>query len=172
MKKILLMTLFSLILLSGCSSKKYTPSIPLSDNSSTDVSNTSSIHELASVAAPSGDMVEIREKMFIAQTNDIYYNSEDYLGKTIKYEGIFDTYYFPDMDLTFNSVIRYGPGCCGNDGNAGFEVIWDGEYPNQDDWVEAVGILEEYDYEGFTYLRVRLTSLNVLNTRGAEFVAQ
>jgi uncharacterized membrane protein YcgQ (UPF0703/DUF1980 family) len=117
-------------------------------------------------------VIEIKEKMFVAQTNDVYYNAEDYLGKTIKYEGIFDQYTWEENGVTYCSVFRYGPGCCGTDANAGFEVIWDNAYPEPNDWVEAVGVLEEYDEDGYTYLRLALTSLTVLDTRGEEYVTQ
>ena len=115
--------------------------------------------------------IEIKEKMFIAQTNDIYYNPDDYLGKTIKLEGMFDSY-TSDAGETYCSVIRFGPGCCGTDANAGFEVAWDKPYPDVNDWVEAVGVLEEYDEDGGSYLRLALTSLTKLATRGAETVTQ
>jgi len=115
--------------------------------------------------------VEIKEKMFIAQTNDIYLNAEDYIGKTIKYEGIFDSYTWEE-DLTYYAVIRYGPGCCGTDGNAGFEVVWDNDYPEKDEWVEVIGTLEAYEESGWQYLRLNLSSLTVLSTRGAEYVSQ
>jgi putative membrane protein len=119
------------------------------------------------------DVVEIGEKMFIAQVNDIYLNSDDYLGKTIKLEGVFkqsngeEPYYF---------VIRYGPGCCGNDGLVGFEVAWDKEkakpYPADDSWVEAEGVLKSYEEQGFQLSYIDLTSLNVLAKRGSETVTQ
>jgi uncharacterized membrane protein YcgQ (UPF0703/DUF1980 family) len=69
--------------------------------------------------------------MFIAQTNDIYFNVEDYLGKTIKYEGLFSVYEDPETNAIYYSVISVRSGCCGVDANAGFEVIWDKEYPNR-----------------------------------------
>jgi uncharacterized membrane protein YcgQ (UPF0703/DUF1980 family) len=131
----------------------------------------SAINREATVAA-AGDVVEIKEKLFIAQTNDIYYNAEDYLEKTVKYEGIFDVYEVPETGLKYYSVIRYGPGCCGIDANAGFEVKWAGAYPNANDWVEAIGVLESYEEDGYQYLRLNLSSLNVLPTRGAEYVSQ
>ncbi|MDR3243005.1 MAG: hypothetical protein LBT34_03665 [Clostridiales Family XIII bacterium] len=131
----------------------------------------SAIDSEVSVAA-SGDVVEIKEKLFIAQTNDIYYNAEDYLGKIIKYEGIFDVYEVPETGLKYYSVIRYGPGCCGIDANAGFEVTCSGAYPNANDWVEAIGVLESYEEDGYQYLRLNLSSLNVLPARGAEYVSQ
>lgn len=116
--------------------------------------------------------LEIKEKMFVAQTNDVYFNPEDYLGKTIKLEGIFSVLDVPETNMTYYSVIRYGPGCCGVDANAGFEVEWDKAYPKQDDWVEAVGVLESYEEDGSSYLRLALSSLKVLPVRGEEYVNQ
>lgn len=141
------------------------------DSTPQDSENVRTNHDIP-IEVASGDVVEIKEKLFIAQTNDIYYNAGDYLGKTIKYEGIFDVYVVPETDARYYTVIRYGPGCCGIDANAGFEVLWDDAYPEQNDWVEAVGVLEEYEEEGYKYLRLALTSLTVLPARGAEYVSQ
>ena len=117
------------------------------------------------------EVIEIGEKLFVEQTNDVYYNPKDYLGKIIKYEGIFDIFEVPETGEKLYSVIRYGPGCCGIDANAGFQVIWDGDYPNRNDWVEVVGTLEEYELEGTMMLRLSLSSLKVLEERGAEYVS-
>ena len=119
--------------------------------------------------------VEIKEKMFLAQTNDVYLNPDDYLGKTIKLEGLFKQEGIQDRSYCF--VIRYGPGCCGSDGNAGFEIAWDSKeteaaYPAVDNWVQAVGVLKRYEEDGFPYLYIALSELNVLKKRGAEYVTQ
>jgi len=124
---------------------------------------------------PSRGVVEIKEKMFLAQVNDVYLNPDDYLGKTIKLEGIFKEERGYEKSYCF--VIRYGPGCCGNDGNAGFEVAWAKEeappYPAVDSWVEAAGVLKSYEEDGYSqYLYLDLSSLNVLDKRGAELVLQ
>lgn len=125
---------------------------------------------------PNQDVIYIREKMFVAQTNDIYLNAQDYLGKKIKYEGMFKAYTDPRTDITYYSVIRYGPGCCGTDMNCGFEVIWlDGEadYPEDDAWVEVEGVLGFVEGEnGYKFLRLDMTSLKVLEKRGLETVLQ
>jgi zinc transport system permease protein len=128
--------------------------------------------EIPKPADLSDEVFEIREKMFVAQMNDIYINPADYLGKTIKYEGLFKNYTWERNGETYYYVIRYGPGCCGTDGDCGLEIVWDGEYPAVDDWVECVGVLEEYEELGATYLRLGLTSLTVLDVRGAEYVEQ
>jgi zinc transport system permease protein len=123
-----------------------------------------------------GDIVEIREKMFLAQTNDVYLNPEDYMGKTLKLEGLFKREQYGGHDYCF--VLRYGPGCCGSDGNAGFEVAWekdrpaDETYPEVDEWVRASGVLKSYEEDGYPYLYIALSELSVLKTRGAEFVTQ
>jgi len=122
------------------------------------------------------DIVEIKEKMFISQVNDIYMNAEDYLGKTIKLEGIFKNEKSYEGDQ-YCFVVRYGPGCCGNDGIIGFEIKWDENnakpYPKDDSWVESTGVLKQYEMDGYPdYLYLDLISLNVLNKRGAETVVQ
>jgi len=121
------------------------------------------------------DTVEIGEKMFVSQVNDVYLNAEDYLGKTIKLEGMFKQ--DQGYEKLYCFVLRYGPGCCGTDGNVGFEVAWANEqaqpYPAIDSWVEATGVLKTYEEDGYDqYLYLDLSSLNVLSRRGAETVIQ
>ena len=124
-----------------------------------------------------GDIVQISERMFVNHINDIYINTRNYIGKTIKYEGIFmsDQYYGED-DL-FYSVFRFGPGgCCGIDGRVGFEVRWPSgqsrQFPADDAWVEITGVLKEYEHSFTKYLYIELTSVNELSSRGREFVSQ
>lgn len=122
------------------------------------------------------DVVNITEKMYVSYINDIYYNADDYLGKTIKLEGMFLSENYPPDDMKYHHyVFRTGPGCCGNDGAmCGFEVTYDGELPKNNDWVEAVGVLTSYKNEkdGMEYLFLKLDQLKVLDTRGAETVYQ
>ena len=127
-------------------------------------------------SAPKSGVVEIKEKLFIAQTSDVYNNPEDYLGKTLKLEGLFKRERAGGREFCF--VIRYGPGCCGSDGNAGFEVAWELgkgaplQYPAADAWVEAQGVLRSYEEDGFLYLYLALSELRALDKRGAEYVTQ
>ena len=104
----------------------------------------------------------------------MYLNQDDYLGKTIKFEGMFTKYYWDETDMTYYLVYRQSPGCCGADGLAGFEVVWPDEhaYPEENDWCEVVGTLETYDENDGTFLHVVLDSLTVKSERGAEFVSQ
>lgn len=124
----------------------------------------------------SGGVVEITENLFVSQLNDVYLNQEDYIGKEIKYEGMFMQYHWDETNMTYYSVYRNSPGCCGADGQAGFEVVWpegsDKAYPKENEWCEVVGTLAAYDEDGQSYLHIILSSLTVLEKRGAEFVSQ
>ncbi|MDR0382389.1 MAG: hypothetical protein LBH50_00195 [Spirochaetaceae bacterium] len=119
-------------------------------------------------------LIEIKEKMFITQLNDIYLNAEEYIGRRIKLEGLFKTDYYTGSIEPYCFVLRYGPGCCVGDGTAALEVRWPNDggtlYPVEDDWVEAVGVLDYYEEDGYPYLYVSLSSLTVLDERGAERV--
>jgi uncharacterized membrane protein YcgQ (UPF0703/DUF1980 family) len=157
-KKVVLVSIAALLLISGCGKSKA---------------------QSAEEAVPEGIDLLIREKMFIAQVNDVYLKGDDYIGKKIKLEGIFTD--IVDGDIKYCFVIRNGPGCCGSDGQVGFEVSWDPpdqtmtgkrEYPKKNAWVEAQGVLYEYEEFGTSFLYLALTDLNVLEKRGAEFVTQ
>jgi len=122
------------------------------------------------------DVIEIKEKMFISQVNDVYLNKNDYLGKKIKLEGLFFTEQ-GNNNKSYCFVLRFGPGCCGYDGNVGFEVAWDKDknkqYPGNNSWVEATGELKTYEEDGYDeFLYLDLISLNVLDKRGMETVLQ
>jgi uncharacterized membrane protein YcgQ (UPF0703/DUF1980 family) len=119
--------------------------------------------------------VDVREKMFLTQMTELYINIADYLGKTIALEGMFDMYTDQTTGTVYHSVYRKSPGCCGNDGYTGLEVVWDdpaAAFPALNDWVRAVGVLEQYEEDGAPYLRLRLISLEVKAERGLEFVTQ
>ena len=128
-----------------------------------------------------GDNVHhITERMFVTQINHIALNQRNYMGRTLRFEGIFRHMHWDGRD--FFHVFRFGPGCCSPQDEIGFEVSWDPnhqgfytitgerEYPNTGDWVEVIGELSRYEIFGFPILFIALSELNVLETRGAEFV--
>ena len=124
---------------------------------------------LTNCTARNSDIIEIGERMFIGQVNEIYLNVGDYLGKTIKLEGIFKKSVY--QDSTYYLVVRYGLDDCCGDANIGFEVRWPHfptEYPAEYSWVEATGMLKQQG----PYLFLELSSLIVLDRRGSEFVRQ
>ena len=166
MKKrvMVLLALFAFIYaLPGCSGNK---DVPAERSSQMQQPQTVEAEETQLEAA--GDVVEIKEKMFITQINDIYLNADEYLNKKIKLEGFYSVYEVEGKAV--HSVIRNGPGCCGNDGVAGFEFVWDGEYPQENAWLRVVGTLEIKEEEGMEYMYLDAMEVEVLEERGAEFV--
>ena len=173
MKRILFFLLFLALLLSGCGSKESTADqsdqkTVVSENSDTD-SGKAAVEE---EDAPDID-IDITEKMYVAYINEIYINTDDYIGKSIRIEGMFQAYTDENTGITYYYVYRTGPGCCGNDGAmCGFEFTWDGEMPKDNDWIEVVGNLRTYEEDGCTYLTLDAESVTVMETRGAETVYQ
>lgn len=123
--------------------------------------------------AASEDVLELTEKLYVTYINEIYTNSEDYLGRTIRLEGMFTSEYYEPNATTYYYVYRVGPGCCGNDGSmCGFEFTWDGPLPKDGDWIEVTGALDRYDLDDQSYLTLRATSVEAKAERGAETVYQ
>ena len=113
----------------------------------------------------SDNIFTIDERFFVIQVNDIWLNPARFMGRTIRYEGLFGSEQFDDEMIFF--VARQTFGCCGNDGWVGFEVVLDGIEPLADDaWVEVTGVLESQGRRLF----LRVTSLVELEERGMEFV--
>ena len=118
-----------------------------------------------------GDVVNITEKMFVTYINEIYVNTQDYIGKTIKIEGMYTAEEYNGN--TYCYVYRKGPGCCGNDGSmCGFEFTYNGDMPEDNDWIEVIGTLRTYDEDGRTFLTLDAVKVTVMAKRGAETVVQ
>lgn len=164
-KMLTVLLLAVILLLSGCSAQ----------NGGSGDSASSSAQSSGGPAQGAQEIavdVDITEKMFVAQINDIYLNPQNYLGKTIRLEGMFKSTANLSTGDSYRFVYRNGPGCCGTDTMPGFEVKGDGNYPEDNAWVRATGVLEEYEENGKPYFQLRLKELKVLDKRGLETVSQ
>jgi len=114
----------------------------------------------------------IEERFFIFRMWDILANPEEYLGRTIQYEGVFQTFDWPGMGH-FYHVFRYTDDCCGEGGMLGLDVRLDtlGVEAFEDGaWVKVTGVLETFEAQGNLFLRLEATSIVEMEERGAEFV--
>lgn len=121
---------------------------------------------------PEDGVIEIGERFFVMQVTEIQVNASDYLGRSIRFEGLFREEYSAPSSTHFHTVTRNTYGCCGDDGVVGFEVYLPGNmelFPN-DTWVSVTGELEEFEYEGMNFFRLRATEL-VETEAGASFVS-
>lgn len=119
------------------------------------------------------EVLEIGEKMFWAQIDDIYFNFDDYKDVEIIVEGMYIELSVSNDDYMTPSIYRRGPGCCGNDGQGGFLLHYDGERPAENEWIKVTGTPELVPSEyGFDILYLNVISFEIKEERGAEFVAQ
>lgn len=112
--------------------------------------------------------IEITDNFFIEQTNDIYLNINDYIGKTIKIEGLIYPYIDDDENIYY-AVVRNTPGCCGNDGLAGVDIRYNGDYPKEDTWVEVIGTLGIDIVYGNEIPAIQVSKMNI-KEKGKTFV--
>jgi len=119
-----------------------------------------------------GDIVEISERFFITEMMHINRNAEEYVGRTVRYEGMFRTLHWAATGEDYYMVLRHVMDCCGDDGIIGYEIYLGDIAPLPDDaWVEVTGVLEFYEVGGgMQFLRVVATSIREMDVRGAEFV--
>ena len=111
-----------------------------------------------SEAAHDDSVIEIEDWAFDIQVQRIKIFRDDYLGRTIRYEGMFMSSVWEGETIYF--VAREGGGCCGING---FEVYLN-DIPRFDDetWVEVTGILEEFFVEEFNTNFLRLNVITML----------
>lgn len=127
----------------------------------------------SSNASTDESAIVISEKMFLTQIDDIYFNFDLYEGKTVVVEGMYNNFYAVDGETLFPVVYRRGPGCCGNDGWGGFYLSYTGTFPETDEWIRVTGTpVIKTDELGFQMLFLEVSSLEVKEDRGAEFVSQ
>ena len=128
---------------------------------------------LAGCGGGGDDVVEIEERFFVAQFTHINRNAADYIGRVVRYEGMFQTIHWHATGEDYHMVTRRTLGCCGDDGIVGFEVYLGEIEPFSDNaWVEVEGELEWYEVGEVRFLRVTATSVRELDQRGEEFVTQ
>jgi len=120
--------------------------------------------------AKNEDIVEITDNYFIQQTNDVYINLDDYIGKTIKMEGLIYSYNDASSGNVCYAVVRNGPGCCGNDGIVGLDIRYDGDYPNANTWVEVIGVMGTDTVQGRKIPAIQVVSMTETE-RGATAVS-
>jgi len=104
------------------------------------------------------DIHEITDHFFSHQILELHLNAEEFLGRTIRYQGIFRMVTLPNGEDIF-LVYRYGDACCGS-GMAGLEIYLRNATPFEDGtWVEVTGVLEEFDAGDETFKRLSVDTL-------------
>jgi len=91
----------------------------------------------------------ITDRFFHQQMELIFNNPEEYVGRTIRYEGIIMAWYWPPIEKNLYFVMRPSEDCCAGGAPIGFNVYTDdisGFYEGA--WVEVTGVLNTVDIPG------------------------
>ena len=141
-----------------------------SSNSSSEEKKSSGVTRKSNgnVEIDSNNILEIKDNFFIEQTNDIYLNYKDYVGKTVKMEGLVYSYQDDNGDTCY-AVVRNTPGCCGNDGLAGLDIRYDKDYPKVNTWIEVVGVIGTDTMYGETIPAIQVSTMEE-KEQGTTFV--
>ncbi|NLL77206.1 MAG: hypothetical protein GX235_08155 [Clostridiales bacterium] len=111
------------------------------------------------------DLTAMGRDMVYATVYQLMVNPEEYVGKSIKMEGIYyASYYEPTAKYYHYVIIEDATACC----SQGMEFIWDDgshvypeEYPENEARVVVTGIFETYREEGDDNLYCRLNDASL-----------
>lgn len=133
-----------------------------------------------------GEAFVVEESKFIEQLENIFYYLESYQDRNVVVEGIFGhpmSHHEEEeagdeiCEETHDPMVyRNSPGCCGHEGHdgfTGFVLKYEGEYPEEGEWVRVTGKPDVISapHGGFI-LCLYVETIEALDTRGLEFVTQ
>lgn len=172
---LIIVALIVLISLINDDAKNSASTNSLSTTDTTNVTQNYPQYQSMNLQPGEDGIIDIKEKMFIGQMNDIFINFDNYKGKMIRLQGFIYTYTDETTGQKYYHVMRRSPGCCGNDGVVAIQIIWDEEnpdYPQENEWVEVVGVLESIEVPIGESPVLKVKQLTVMQERGQEFVTQ
>jgi predicted small lipoprotein YifL len=110
------------------------------------------------------DLTKLSSTMVFSEVYNMMLSPEEYVGKTIKAEGIFQVFQDSDNTNFYALVIADATACC----QQGLELIWDGDpaypddYPKENSEIEITGVYKSYVEEGNTYYYVLVNDVKAV----------
>lgn len=110
------------------------------------------------------DLTKLSSTMVFSEVYNMMISPEEYVGKTIKAEGIFQVFQDSNNKNFYALVIADATACC----QQGLELIWDGnpaypdDYPEEDSEIEITGVYKSYVEEGNTYYYVLVNDVKAV----------
>lgn len=117
--------------------------------------------------------IEINDDNYIELINDIFLNSNNYDGKYIVIEGFYSK--TNTKGIIINMISRHSSGCCTDeDIDIGFELMYDREFPKENDWIKVIGRLKRYknsdDYILPYTIKIEVLYIEVKEDSGKEIL--
>jgi len=110
------------------------------------------------------DLTKLSSTMVFSEVYNMMISPEEYEGKTIKAEGIFQVFQDSDNKNFYALVIADATACC----QQGLELIWDGnpaypdDFPKENSEIEISGVYKSYVEEGNTYYYVLVNDVKAV----------
>ncbi|WP_313152462.1 hypothetical protein [Lacrimispora sp.] len=110
------------------------------------------------------DLTKLSSTMVFSEVYNMMISPEEYAGKTIKADGIFQVYQDSKNKNFYALVIADATACC----QQGLELIWDGDltypddYPEEESEIEITGVFQSYVEEGNTYYYVLVNDVKAV----------
>ena len=109
------------------------------------------------------DLTVLSSTMVFAEVSNIMTKPANYLGKTIKINGLFySSYYDVNDTMYYFVVVTDATSCCPQ----GIEFVWSRknpeDYPDQSTKIELTGTFSSYNEHGETYYHLLVEDLLVL----------
>ncbi len=110
------------------------------------------------------DLTKLSSTMVFSEVYNMMISPEEYEGKTIKAEGIFQVFQDSDNKNFYALVIADATACC----QQGLELIWEGDpvypddFPKENSEIEITGVYKSYVEEGNTYYYVDVNDVKAV----------
>lgn len=142
MKKAILFCLVAVMLLCACGQNGEAPPPPTPISASTAEASTAPSGSSTGSLPENTEILVLDEPFLDAQYRDILTHPEDYEGKILQLEGMYNSWVDDYGGGLRHAIVRYCPdGCCGS-GLTGLEIYYDGNCPEEEDWVRVTGTIE------------------------------
>lgn len=142
MKKVALILLMAVLMLTSCSESGTTESGAGDGTSGT------------AKPAIDVDLTALSSTMVYAEVNNMMQNPQSYVGKTVKLKGAYNASFFDQTQKYYHYVIiSDATACC----QQGLEFVWNGnhaypaDYPANGDEIEISGVFGSYEELGQMY---------------------
>ncbi|MBR1738018.1 MAG: hypothetical protein IJ736_13570 [Firmicutes bacterium] len=104
------------------------------------------------------DLTEMSSTIVYSEVYNMMYEPNEYIGKTIKMNGIFKTYHDDSTGNNyFACIIQDATACC----TQGIEFVptdeysYPNDYPSEDDEITVIGVFDTYIENGYTFYTLR-----------------
>ena len=88
------------------------------------------------------DLTNLSATMVYSEVYNMFAAPDDYIGKTVKMEGLFATYHDDSTNMDYYAcIIEDATACCAQ--GLEFDLV-KGEYPEEGDTVTVVGVFDTY----------------------------